>query len=890
MLRDGTSAHVRPIVPGDAPALQDFHVAQSEQSRYFRFFTAKPTLSAEELDRLTRVDYTDRLALVALLDHRIVGVGRYTRTAPHAAEVAFTVADAIQGRGLGTILFDHLAAAARERGITTFTADVLDHNTSMLGVFEAAGYDLTTRRKDGVVAVEADTHVTARVRQVLEERERAAEAHAIELMMDPASIMIVGASRQRDHVGAQIVRGLLASGYAGSIFPVNPEAYEVNGLKTYSAIADVPGPVDLAVLAVNAERCVAALDELAAKGVKAIVVVSGGFAEAGPEGRRLQDALVAGARLHGMRLLGPASLGFFRTGERPLNVSLSPRTSERGTIALAGQSTALCAMVLAGADARGLRVREFLSAGNRADVSLNDALQHWEGNEEIDLVALSLESMGNPRKFTRLVRRLSARIPVVVVRPPNTDDIGPVDKLGEESDLPRHAMDQVLDAAGAIRASSVDHLLDIVSVLSREGRARGTRVGLLSNSGALGATLRAAAEESGLTVSAQNFRVPIVGDDRFVSRAFTSMAGPGAVDAVIVAILDTRRVDLVHLADELATLARGAAVQVLMVVVTDEARLHTLTEALRESPHLPPVFSTPDRATAALSSALASVAVSGSPGHRAQHPDAPPPMAPAGAADTVRGILERVGTGQMHRLERADLEALLGAYGIDLVAAHTASSIPEALAAARDLGYPVAVSLADSLLRAEPGQRVVHTDIASENQLSHSAQWLVDDARRRAPGGTSRPLTLLVQKMAPGGLPVIVRGLEDPALGPVVAFSLAGDATDIFHDIGYAIPPLDEKAARRLIATPRSAVALHRSAPERSPGYGALVALVQRLGELTDAHPECADITLGPILVSPSGLSVLDAAGTVGPAPNRMDSMRRTLPTHHRAERGSRHA
>ena len=338
--------------------------------------------------------------------------------------------------------------------------------------------------------------------------------------------------------------------------------------------------------------------------MKAAVVVSAGFADAGDEGYAAQEALVHAARKHGIRILGPSSLGFFRTGENPLNVSLSPRTSERGTIAMAGQSTALSAMILAGADSRGLRVKEFLSAGNRADLSLTDALERWREDEDIELVALSLESLGDPARLISHIEALSARVPVLIVRPPNEPERGPADTARQSSTLPDDAINQILDRAGALRTQSVDHLLDTLALLSREGRAHGTRVGLLSNSSALGATLRAAAHEAGLDVRSENFRVPIVGDDRFVSRAFTAMAAPGGVDCVIAAILDTQRVDLVHLAEALATLASGSAVQVLMVVVSDEPRVRVLRSALRENPNLPPVFATASRASEALATSL----------------------------------------------------------------------------------------------------------------------------------------------------------------------------------------------------------------------------------------------------------------------------------------------
>lgn len=808
LLRDGTSAFLRPITPHDADALLQFHRGQSEQSRYMRFFTAKPDLTAAELDTLTRVDYVNNLALIAVLGERIVAVGRFTGTNQGKADIAFHVADDMQSKGLGTILFDFLAAAARERGITVFTADVLPDNTRMLSMFDDAGYEIRTRESDGIIQVEADTLETDRVRAVLEERERAAEARSVALMFDPDSIVIVGASRQRDHVGAQIVRGLVASGYSGAIYPVNPEAYEVNGLKSYAKISAIPGRADLAILAINPERCVQSVEALAERGVKAVVVVSSGFAEAGAEGAEVQDRLLAEARKHGIRVLGPSSLGFFRTGDHPLNASLSPRISERGSVALAGQSTALCAMVLAGADARGIRVREFISAGNRADISINDALQRWEEDDSVSVIALSLESMGNPRKFVRLARRISAKKQIVVVRPPNDAESGAGDMLTSHSQLPREAIDQVLDESGVIRTESVDHLLDTVSVLSREGNSRGSRVGLLANSTALGATLRAAADEAGLDVVAENYRVPIVGDDRFVSRAFTAMAGPGGVDSVIISIVDTQQVDLVHLAQELETLARGAAVQVLIVVVTAEPRLQTLREAVRGNPGLPPVFSTPQRAADALAAAHAPTAAIHA--HARSHPAQGRGYSPlvnteaaAEVAELLDSAMEGLRPGQEKKLSRRDTSQILGAYGIP-----------------------------------------------------------------------SQPLATGVT----GGAAVEVRAIEDRALGPVVSFSIAGDATDIFHDVHYAVPPLSDRAARRLITGPRASARLEAAAPESSAGRAALLDLVRRIAELQDNHPRLSEVFLRPVLVNEQGLSVIDIAVKVAHAPYRPDSLRRTLP------------
>lgn len=596
---------VRPLTPADARALEAFYGVLSQRTRYQRFFTSKQSLSRDELKRLTRVDGRDRIALGAFRGEQIVGVARFTRTAPTVADLACVVADHLQGQGIGTVLLERITELARSVGIETFTADVLADNDAMFRVLERLGFALERgEAEEGAVALSWSAVPTAATDEARGDRVRRAEAASMSLLFDATSIMVVGASRRRDQVGAQIIRGLIASGFNGTIFPVNPEAYEINGLKSFGSIADVPGPVDLAVLALRPDRCISAIDDLADRGVKAAVVVSAGFADAGDEGYAAQETLVHAARKHGIRILGPSSLGFFRTGENPLNVSLSPRTSERGTIAMAGQSTALSAMILAGADSRGLRVKEFLSAGNRADLSLTDALERWREDEDIELVALSLESLGDPARLISHIEALTARVPVLIVRPPNEPERGPADTARQSSTLPDDAINQVLDRAGALRTQSVDHLLDTLALLSREGRAHGTRVGLLSNSSALGATLRAAAHEAGLDVRSENFRVPIVGDDRFVSRAFTAMAAPGGVDCVIAAILDTQRVDLVYLAEALATLASGSAVQVLMVVVSDEPRVRVLRSALRENPNLPPVFATASRASEALATSL----------------------------------------------------------------------------------------------------------------------------------------------------------------------------------------------------------------------------------------------------------------------------------------------
>ncbi|MGO3210589.1 MAG: GNAT family N-acetyltransferase, partial [Brachybacterium sp.] len=313
-LRDGSAAHLRPILPTDADALQDFHQRQSEHSRYLRFFAAMPKLSRRDLERFTNVDHADRVALVALVGAEIVAVGRYDRTEPHSAEVAFNVSDSRQGTGLASVLLEHLAAAARERGINEFTAEVLPQNTKMIKVFTETGFDVTRVLDDGVVMVSFRIDPTVRSLAVMSEREHRAEARAMERLLHPQSVLLIGVSSRADSAGGRFLTALEDSGYGGTVHLIARDVLELRGRRTWARVGDVPGTVDLAVIALRPEACLDAIDECAAIGVRSVLIPTEGFSDS-DEGRLLQRELVARARRHGMRLLGPGSLGFLRTGE-----------------------------------------------------------------------------------------------------------------------------------------------------------------------------------------------------------------------------------------------------------------------------------------------------------------------------------------------------------------------------------------------------------------------------------------------------------------------------------------------------------------------------------------------------------------------------------------------
>ena len=865
-LSDGSAAHLRPIRPEDADALQDFHVRQSEQSRYLRFFAPMPRLSSRDLERFTTVDHHDRVAFVVMAGADIIAVGRFDRTAPADAEVAFNVSDARQGSGLGSVLLEHLAAAARERGISTFTAEVLPQNVRMINVFTDAGFDVARTLDDGVVQVSFRIDPTARSLAVMAEREHRAEARAMERLLHPSSVLLVGVSSQADSAGGRFLTGLESSGFEGGIHVVASDVFEIRGHRAYARISDVPGPVDLAVVALPPEACLGAIEECAQIGVSSVLIPTEGFDDS-EHGRSLQRQLVARARLDGMRLLGPGSFGIFRTGEDPLHLSFAPKLPSPGPVALAGQSSALSAMLLAGADSRGTGIHEFVGVGNRADVSLNDTLQHWEEDEQVGVIALALESMGNPRKFTRIARRLTPRTPLIVLRPPGTDTSAPPGHDVRTTTLPRRAMDQVLDGAGVVQAGGVDHLMDIVDAIGRQGLPHGPRVGLLSNTAALGAALRGAADQTDMQVVMDDRSVPLGRDPRMIQRAFTSMAGRGHADLVIAGVLDPLTGVPVEVIRQMAVVARHSEVVLLVCLITSEDRMAEVRRAVREDPTLPPVYAAPFGAvrTAAdmLQAALRPSADDEEPADRAD-------VDRAAARTLAEAHVPSSGEAGAADLPPSAVGELLAAYGIEILPSRVVTTVEEAAAAATSIGFPVALKSTDPVLRHRADLGGVRLDIPDAVQLRHAHQ-----AMRRDLSYSSAPLE--VQAMAPAGVPMVVRSVEDHSLGPVVSLSVAGDATDLLDDIAYAIPPFSESAATRLIDAPATSVKLRGVRGLPPADREALADLVVRVGLLTEDLPEVAGLELYPVLVAQRGVSVVGARAKLAQAPNRTDGDRRVL-------------
>ncbi|NDZ77999.1 GNAT family N-acetyltransferase [Streptomyces sp. SID10853] len=494
VLRDGGTARIRPITTEDADRLVSFYELVSPESKYYRFFAPYPRLSAKDVHRFTHHDYVDRVGLAATVNGEFIATVRYDRIGAHEAEVAFLVQDAHQGRGVASALLEHIAAVAREREVSRFVAEVLPANNKMIKVFTDAGYEQKRSFEDGSVHLTFDLEPTEASLAVQRAREQRAEARSVQRLLSPRSVAVVGVGRAPGGVGRAVLRNLHGSGFTGRTYAVNrafPDSLtEVDGAPAHRSVASVAATgdaVDLVVVAVPAAQVSDVVDDCGASGVQGLVVISAGYAESGPEGLLRQRQLLRRARSYGMRVIGPNAFGLINTAEAVrLNASLAPESPARGRIGLFTQSGAIGIALLSALHRRGAGLSSFISAGNRADLSGNDFLQYWHDDPDTDVALLYLESIGNPRKFTRLARRTAAVKPVVVVKGARHSGSAPPGHAVPVTRVPDATVSALLRQAGVVRVDTVTELVDAGLLLADQPLPAGPRVAILGNSESLG--------------------------------------------------------------------------------------------------------------------------------------------------------------------------------------------------------------------------------------------------------------------------------------------------------------------------------------------------------------------------------------------------------------------
>jgi acyl-CoA synthetase (NDP forming)/GNAT superfamily N-acetyltransferase len=885
LLRDGQVAHLRPIGADDEQLLVDFYQQVSAESKYLRFFAPMPELSERDVSRFTHVDHRDRVAFVLTVANKMIAVGRFDRI-PAAetaatggdpdvveAEVAFLVQDAHQGRGIANLLLEHLAQAGRERGIQRFVADVLPENRRMIQTFQEAGYRVDGGYQDGVMRLVFPIDATDTSVGVMQAREHRADAASIQRFFAARSVAVVGASRRHDTIGQTLVRNLVLGGYQGRVYAVNPAAQSVAGLPAYASVADIPDPVDVAIVAVPSESVQDVVLDCAAKGVHGLVVISSGFAETGEEGRVRQRRLVGLARSYGLRLIGPNCLGIINTsGEHSLNASLSPLMPPRGRAGFFCQSGALGVAILEKVARRGLGLSTFVSAGNRADVSGNDLLQYWEEDDDTEVVLLYLESIGNPRKFSRLARRVSRRKPVIAVKSGRSTQGVPMGHAVRSMRAPQAAVDSMFRQAGVIQVDTLDEMFDVAQLVAHQPLPRGNRVAIVGNSDALGLLAADAAVSAGLQVRQGAVLGSEASAEEFEEALDAAIDDP-EVDSVVAVFAPPLNTSGEEVADVLAAVGEQSDKPLVSTFLASEG----IPELLR----VPDVAgSTAGRGSVpsypAVEAALRALARVVEYAVWREKPLGD--LVPAEAVDTaaarslVSGVLREEKAGR--DLTFDETHALLAAYGVDLWNRFPVTSEEEAVTAAESLGYDVVLKATAEHLRHRPDLAHVWRNIDNDAEMR--------DAWRTMRAAMDEPATagFIVQKVAPPGVPVSVAGMEDPLFGPVVSFGISGPASELLGDRSYRIPPMHSGDASDMVREIRSAPMLFGYRGSEPVDVDAVEHLLLRVAQLKNDLPQVRSLELDLVLVGPRGATVLDGTARVEPvADARSDWFVRRLST-----------
>jgi acetyl coenzyme A synthetase (ADP forming)-like protein len=910
-LRDGTVVRIRPIRPEDAELEARFIKRVSPESSYFRFFTVKPELTEEELSYFTHVDYDQRMAFVAIHDDEMVAVGRYDlierEGAPDAvgesatvadesedvagdgvAEVAFLVEDAYQGRGIGTHLLRLLSAHARLHEVTRFRAFVLAENERMLRVFRDSGYEVRRELSGGLFELEIPTQYTEAARKAAADHEKWAISTSLSGLFRPESVAVIGASRDPASIGGQLFGNLLGTGFAGPVYPVNPSARVVRSVRAYPSIGDVPEQVDLAFIVTPAAHVIGVVEECAKAGVKAVVVISAGFAETGEEGRALERELVETVRAAGMRMVGPNCMGLVNTDpEVCLNGQFGPVFPVAGNVAMSSQSGALGLAIIQQAADIGIGISSFVSVGNKADVGGNDLLLFWEDDPATDVILLYLESFGNPRRFGRLARRVGRKKPIIAVKSGRSPAgaRAAASHTGSMANV-EVAVEALFQDAGVIRAESLPDMFDLATLMAHQPVPAGRRVAVLTNAGGLGILCADA-------LSAHDLELPELSEElqaelrQWLPAAASTTnpvdmiasAKPEQYSSCLGALTDSDEVDAVIVIYISTVIGSGEYVAAAVRDVAEtKGEDKPLLGVIMQAGGLPrgqgstrggiPLYPYPEPAARALAAAVKYGEWCDRPeGEHVTFEDVDSSRAHA-AVDAALDALEPEGGW----LEPDAVNEVLEAFGLTTVKGGTARSPDEAAAIAEKLGGAVVLKvLAPS---------VVHKSDVDGVALDVRGAREVRQAYRAVTAVAPDAEGALIQQYVEGGHEVIIGMTEDPVFGPLIVFGIGGIYVELMRDVAFRIHPVSDRDAATMIGEVRGARLLegYRGSPRGD--VEAVEEAILRVSALVEHLPEIVEMDLNPVIVREpgDGICVVDARIRVRQVPATWLPSRKDIP------------
>ena len=894
VLRDGSTLRLRPLASGDDRWLGslDALVSADRNAAFMRLLPSTP----EHVARVVGAAPGEACALVAELSGEPCAVAVYRREPraghpdgpagprkaaapadPVVADVALAVADRVQGRGIGTRMLEMLAAIARDHGVTRFNAELGGSHDAMRRVLVDSGFDLGPHHDAGVLNVEISLDETPELEARVAARAQVAATASLTTFFSPRSVAVIGASATRGKIGSEVLHNIREHGFTGRLVAIHPTLDRIGDVTAYPRVSVVPHAVDLAVVCVPAASVNAVVDDCLAHGVKALVIITAGFSEIGADGAALEAELVARIRRAGVRLVGPNCMGLVNTDPAVnLNATFSPVYPPPGRLAMSTQSGALGLAILDYAREQGIGLSTFVSIGNKADVSANDLLQYWAGDDRTGVILLYLESFGNPRKFSQIARRIGRRKPIVAVKS-GRSAAGARAAASHTGALA--SSDTIVDAlfrqSGVIRTHTIEEMFDVARLLVDQPVPRGRRVGILTNAGGPGILAADACEAEGMTVP------------RLSDASMTALRGMLAREASVANPVDmvaSARPDQyegalrVMLADQGLDAVLVIFIPPLVTRTEDVAR--AVTRARAERPDKPvlavfmssttaqpllhpiPCFRFPEAASTALARAAAY-------GEWRERPDSPPPDYDDIDVSTARTVIDRSLARGGGWLDPLDTQRLVAAAGIAVARGEIVATEEAALAAAGRLGYPVVLKASGPDVIHKTELQAVVTGLRSDEALARAWRDLQARLGTRMTAG-------FVQEMVRGGVEMLVGAVEDPTFGPVIACATGGTLAELIADSQFRLHPLGPEDADEMIAALRGSKLLAGYRGARPADIGALKDTLLRLSALMGLCPEIAELDINPVSVLPQGVRALDARVRVEPPRTRPASRRVT--------------
>ena len=860
VLRDGSTLRLRPVRPEDEAGLLRFFQALSPESLYFRFM-AVPRIDEHRVKALANVDYENEFALVGESHRGIVALAGFYRApaAPEKAEVAFAISDDLQGRGIGTRMLERLADIARPKGVRSFNAYVLGENRKMMEVFLDSGYAVERHVESGIYHVVLSLEQTPEYEQRAAERSHLAAVASMKAFFEPRGIAVIGANRGRGKLGAEVLHNLKMTGFAGGIYPVNPYASSIEGLRSFPSVASIPGPVDLAVICVPAPDVLDTVDDCIDKGVRGIVVITAGFGEAGTLGKEREARLLEKIRAAGIRMIGPNCMGILNTDPAVnLNATFSQVLPPAGRVAMSTQSGALGVAILDYARRLNIGISSFVSIGNKPDVSGNDLIQYWAEDPRTDVILLYLESFGNPKKFSQIARRVSKLKPIVAVKSGRSRaGIRAASSHTGALATSDAAVDALCRQAGVIRTNTLDEMFDVAALLANQPLPRGRRIAIVTNAGGPGTIAADACEANGLeipvlgekTKAALRLFLPeaaSVGNpvDMLASapaehfkRTLEVLLADEQVDAVMTIFVPPLVTEADAVARAIVSGARGAGKPIVATFMQIDGAPTVLTPV--------PCYPFPESAAMALAR-VASFAEwrNRDEGSVVSFDDVNRDR----ARTVVSGVLARGGGW----LTPAEVQAALAAVGVKAAAGRMVNSKDEAAEVARDIGFPVVMKAISPAIVHKSDAGAVKLGVSSPQEVWETYHGFTEKFGVDFEG-------VLVQEQVDGGVEMFIGAIHDPSFGPVIACGSGGVLVELLQDSVFRLHPLTDVDAREMLNEIRGAKLLRGYRGSAPSDEAALQDTLLRVSALLEICPEIQELDINPVKVLASGLRVLDA-------------------------------